>query len=287
VPAAAAKSPLAAMPSKLELRVDGWTPRSRVHGRMLDGTRLRSTLGSGLLKTGGCACWNGDVVALAAGAERHSGRIVAWLAFVLAFAGLNYAARFADGEEPSDLAYRYSSSIAALVQYALILGILLLIAYGLPKRELFALRRPVSWPRALGYTVLALLAIWTVAALLSPFLDATDEQGLVPDRWDASRAGAFAAFFAVVVTVGPAVEELTYRGLGFTLLSPYGSWTAILVTGILFGMAHGLVIALPVLTVFGIAVAWVRDRAQSVYPGMLLHGTFNGVALVVSVLVNG
>jgi hypothetical protein len=227
------------------------------------------------------------MVAEAVRPERPSGRIAAWLAFALAFAALNYSARFAGGEEPKDLAYRYSSSILAVVQYAFILGVLLLIAYGLPKREVFALRRPASWPRALGYTALALLTIWIVAAILAPFLDATDEQGLVPDKWDSSRAGAFAAFFAAVAILAPIVEELTYRGLGFTLLASYGRWTAILTTGVLFGVAHGLLIALPVLTVFGIAIGWVRDRTESVYPGMLLHGTFNGVALIVSVLAAG
>lgn len=224
---------------------------------------------------------------VAAAPERHPGRIVAWLAFALAFAGLNYAARFAEGDEPSDVAYRYSSSVAAVVQYGLILGILLLITIGLPKRELFALRRPPSWPRAAGYAALALVSIWIVAAALSPFLDATDEQGLVPERWQPGRAGAFAAFFVVVSVVAPAVEELTYRGLGFSLLAPYGTGTAILTTGMLFGIAHGLLIALPVLAVFGIAVGWVRARTGSVFPGMILHGTFNGIALIAAVLISG
>jgi uncharacterized protein len=225
------------------------------------------------------------VIATAAQPERPSGRILAWLAFALAFAALNYTARFSVGEEPKDVAYRYSSSIAAIVQYAFILGILLLIARGLPKRELFALRRPHSWPRALGYAALALLAIWVTAAVLSPFLDATDEQGLVPDKWEPARAGAFVVFFVVVACFAPIVEELAYRGLGISLLSFYGRWPAIVATGVLFGLAHGLIVALPVLAVFGIAVGWVRDRTDSVYPGMLLHGTFNGIALIASVLV--
>lgn len=225
------------------------------------------------------------MIATAAESGRPTGRAAAWLVFALLFAGLNYAARFAGAAEPKDVAYRYSTSIAAVVQYALILGVLLLIAYGLPKRYAFGLWRPASWPRALGYALLALLTIWAVAAILSPFLDATDEQGLVPDKWEPKKAGAFVAFFLVVSFVAPVVEELTYRGLGFFVLWSYGRWTAILVTGVLFGMAHGLVVALPVLAVFGIAVAWVRDRTRSVYPGMVLHGTFNGVALLASVLI--
>jgi membrane protease YdiL (CAAX protease family) len=215
--------------------------------------------------------------------ERMPGRVAGWLVFVLTLAALGYAARLGDVETPDDIAYRYTSSIAALVQYGIMLGILLLIARGLPLRDAFALHRPASWPRALGLALLSLVAIYAASAAFAPFLDATEEQGLVPDDWDSSRAGAFAAFFLVVTFVAPFVEELTYRGIGFTLLAPYGTWVAILVTGFLFGTAHGLLIALPVLTVFGIVVGWLRSRTASVYPPVLVHAVFNGTALVVSV----
>jgi membrane protease YdiL (CAAX protease family) len=217
--------------------------------------------------------------------ERMPGRLAGWLVFVLALAGLGYASRLGGAEAPDDLAYRYSSSVAALVQYGIMLGILLLIARGLPLRDAFALRPPASWARALGLAFLALAAIWVASAALSPFLDANEEQGLVPDDWDSSRAGAFAAFFLVVTLVAPAVEELTYRGIGFALLTPYGALTAIFVTGFLFGAAHGLLIALPVLTAFGIVVGWLRSRTSSIYPSFLVHAVFNGTALVVSVAV--
>ena len=107
----------------------------------------------------------------------------------------------------------------------------------------------------------------------------------MPDEWDSSRIGAFSAFFVSVAVVAPIVEELTYRGLGFFLLSPHGTLTAIIATGVLFGTAHGLLVALPILVVFGLAVGWVRAKTESVYPSMILHGIFNGVALIVSVAV--
>ena len=76
--------------------------------------------------------------------EKHSGRLLAWLIFVGALALIAYAGRFYGPEEPENLAYKYSSSVAAIIQYAFILGILLLIARGLPKRDVFALRQPDS-----------------------------------------------------------------------------------------------------------------------------------------------
>jgi len=221
--------------------------------------------------------------------EKHPGRLLAWLVFVVALALLAYGARIGESDTPDDLAYRYSSSVAALVQYALILGILLLIARGLDRRELFALRAPSSWKRALGLTLLALLAIYAASFLyeqaLSLFGDwsPTEEQGLVPNGWDSSRAGAFVAFFLVVTFVAPAVEELTYRGLGISLLMPWGVALSVIVSGVLFGAAHGLVVALPILAFFGIVNGVLRVRTDSVYPGMLLHAAFNGIALIAAV----
>ena len=81
----------------------------------------------------------------------------------------------------------------------------------------------------------------------------------------------------------PFVEELTYRGLGYSLLERFGRWPAIVSVGLLFGLAHGLVESLPVLAVFGAVLAWIRSRTGSVYPGMLLHSLFNLVALVAAV----
>jgi membrane protease YdiL (CAAX protease family) len=221
---------------------------------------------------------------------RRPGRLAGWLAFVLALTALNYAGRFVgSGDTPDDIAYQWVSSIGVVIQFAIMLGILLLIARGLPKRELFALRRPASWKRAAGLAVLSLAAIYAAAAAYSGLLsllgdyDPSEEQGLVPDEWDPSRAAPFVAFFLAVTLLAPAVEELTYRGLGISLLAPYGTALAIVVTGVLFGLAHGLLVGLPILAFFGIVVGWLRVRTDSIYPPMALHATFNGIALVAAV----
>ena len=123
-----------------------------------------------------------------------------------------------------------------------------------------------------------------MSAILSRFLDAGDEQGLVPKSWDSSRAAPFIANAVVVVLVAPFVEELLYRGLGYGLLTQFMlPLPAILITGLAFGLGHGLVLGLPVLAFFGITLAWLRWQTGSVYPGMIVHGTFNGLALLVVV----
>jgi membrane protease YdiL (CAAX protease family) len=219
--------------------------------------------------------------------EKHGGRLLAWLVFVVALALLAYGARVG-GPTLDDLAYRYSSSVAALVQYGLMLGILLLIARA-PTAELFALRRPSSWGRAVGLAVLALLTIYAAAFVYEQALSLfgnwspTDEQGSCRAAGTQSRAGAFVAFFLVVTFVAPAVEELTYRGLGISLLAPWGIVPAVLVQWHPLRAAHGLIVALPILTIFGIVNGVLRVRTDSIYPPMALHAVFNGLALIAAV----
>jgi membrane protease YdiL (CAAX protease family) len=186
--------------------------------------------------------------------------------------------------EPGDLLYRWSTVVGGLVQYALILGLVLLIARGLAPAVL-GLRPPPSWRAAAGWIAASIVAIWVIGAALNPFLEAGEEQGLVPDDWDSDRAGAFLANFVVVALVAPVVEELTYRGLGFAAVRQFfGGAAAVVVTAIAFGLAHGLVIALPVLTIFGLILGWLRLRTESLYPPIILHAIFNGAALLAAVL---
>ncbi len=212
-------------------------------------------------------------------------RLAGWTIFVLLFSALNYASRASSGTPDRNILYRYGTAASGVIQYALILGIMLAIAYGLPMRQAFALRRPRSWPQALGLGAAILFAIYVVSAVLNPFLHAGREQGLTPTGWQPAHAGAFAANFAVVVLVAPVVEELTFRGLGFTLIARFGEWPAILLTGLAFGLAHGLVDGLPLLVLFGCLLAWLRARTDSVYPGMVVHGTFNAIALIAAVTI--
>jgi hypothetical protein len=213
-------------------------------------------------------------------------RLVGWAILVTALALLSYAANLADtGDTPDDLLYRWSSAVAGLIQYAIILGIVLAIARGLAPATL-GLVRPASWARAAGRIATALVSIWVIGAVLNVFLEAGKEQGLVPDSWDSGRAAPFVANFVVVAGVAPVVEELTYRGLGFAAVrDAFGNGAAVVVTALAFGLAHGLFVALPVLTIFGLILAWVRLTTGSIYPTIALHALFNGIALIAAVTV--
>ena len=215
------------------------------------------------------------------------GKLVAWAVLVMALIALTYAANASPGPREEDILYRYSTALAAGAQYALMLAIVLAISRGL-SRETIGFRCPGAWPAALGLTLAGLAGIWLAGAVLNIFLKAGEEQGLLPDGWESARAGAFAANFFVIAIVGPVVEETTYRGLGFAAVSSaFGSLAAILVTGIAFGLSHGLVVALPVLSLFGVILAALRWRTGSLYPPIILHVLFNAGALIAAVTLDG
>jgi len=213
-------------------------------------------------------------------------RLAFWAGFVGLIAVGNYAARLAAGGGGSkgvshQEVYSYSTFVGGTILYAVWLGIVLLIV--IDRFDLLALRAPRSWGRALALGVLVIVAVFVWEKLISylPLPESPGkEQGITNVRWEPEHAGAFAANFVLFALIAPFVEELTFRGSGQSLLRFLGRWPSILVVGVAFGLAHGLLEALIVLVPFGIALAWLRDQTDSVFPGMLVHALFNAAALV-------
>lgn len=206
-----------------------------------------------------------------------------WTAFILTFAALSYSARLADGKPQNDALYRWSTAVGGLIQFAIILAIVYGIAGLGNRRELLAFRRPTSWRLAAAIAFGIAVAMILLLTLLGPLLDPGQEQGLTPTRWEPHRALQYVANGLVVAGVAPVVEELTFRGLGYSLLARWGRWAAILLVGLLFALAHGLVEAFPFLAALGAMLAYLRSRVDSVIPGMIVHALFNATALVVAV----
>ena len=211
-------------------------------------------------------------------------RLAGWLVLVGLMITIAYVGRATEGKPDPQILYRWSTAVGGVVQD----GIILLLVVGLASRDraLLALR----WPRSLGRTLLvlgaAIVGIYVFEVLYGALTHPGNEQGLTPAHWEPAHAAAYIVNGLVICTVIPFVEELTFRGLGYSLLERFGRWPAIVAVGLLFGLAHGLVVSLPVIVVFGMVLAWIRSETRSVYPGMLLHATFNLIALIAAVTIN-
>lgn len=214
-------------------------------------------------------------------ASKPVGAIVAWSVIAALQIALVFSVAFvADDAAPRDGLYEYGNAIGNGLVYVVLLGLTVWVASLAGNvREHLGLRSfQGKW---VGISLGIVIGVAIVAYVLSRVfgLDAGAEQGILPEEWRPERAGALAANAAVIVLAAPLVEELFFRGVGVRLLQVFGTAAAILVTGVAFGLAHGLLIGLIPLTLFGIGLAWVRLRAASVWPCVIAHALYNGSVL--------
>jgi len=202
-----------------------------------------------------------------------------WTGIAVALIVLGFAGTSSGGAEP-DILYDYSFGIGSTVIYAILVAITLALAAGLGKPIHAAGIKRFAW-KWVGIAIGLIILVLIVGQVLEPVLHAGEEQGLEPTEWRPDRAGAFVLNAIVVSTVVPFAEELFFRGVGVPAWLPFGPLTAIVVTAFAFGLGHGILAALPVLVPFGLVQAWVRWRSDSVWPGTIAHGFYNGAALVV------
>jgi uncharacterized protein len=210
-------------------------------------------------------------------------RLVLWGSLVAILIALAYSERFSVGKPSPNVLYQWSTAVGSLIQYAVLLGLALWIARA--NGGVLGLRRPVSIGRAALIVGAGLVAIYVFEGIYGAVFHPGNEQGLTPSGWQPHHAAAYIVNGIIICTCVPFVEEITYRGVGYSALERFGRWPAILGVGLLFGLSHGLVVTLPIIVAFGCVLTWIRSETGSVYPGMFLHASFNLVALIAAVTV--
>ncbi|MCA1694437.1 MAG: CPBP family intramembrane metalloprotease, partial [Actinobacteria bacterium] len=93
------------------------------------------------------------------------------------------------------------------------------------------------------------------------------------------------ALIAAGAIAAPFAEEFLFRGLLYRYLRSRRSvLAAILISSLVFALAHFTPVLIPVLFVFGIAEALVAERYDSLYPAMALHA-LNNAALFIALFL--
>lgn len=105
---------------------------------------------------------------------------------------------------------------------------------------------------------------------------------------------------AVLNSVFAAGEEIGWRGWLQPALMPLGTWPALVITGVVWGLWHSPIILLGYnfdradlsgvlfmvggCVAWGLFLGWLRLRSDSVWPAVLAHGSLNAVGGFVLVL---
>ncbi|MDE2307775.1 MAG: CPBP family intramembrane metalloprotease [Xanthomonadaceae bacterium] len=160
--------------------------------------------------------------------------------------------------------------------------------------QLWSLPRPPGFGFALPATWLFLVpavAIGLAAPLLGGLLTELLAHGHAVTQ-DIQQLGSRTALplrvplVLVVASLGPLVEELLFRGVLLSaLLRRWRTGWAMAISSLLFALAHlpGLQyqwFALPDLALLALALAWLRLRSGSIWPGVVAHGVNNLLAVV-------
>jgi sodium transport system permease protein len=82
----------------------------------------------------------------------------------------------------------------------------------------------------------------------------------------------------LVVAITPAIcEELLFRGLLLSALRGLGMWPALLITSLLFGLAHASIYRLLPTLFLGLVFGYLVWRSGSVLTGIVAHALNNGL----------
>lgn len=167
-----------------------------------------------------------------------------------------------------------------VVQYGFFLlpALAVVLGLGYSARETLRLRLP-SPAQVLGAIVVgasAWIAIVGVSMRIAP-----PPESLVKGLEQLLTLGDPSLSIWVVLlglSITPAVcEELFFRGVVFSGLQRLGAWPAILISALLFGVAHASIYRMLPTLALGILLAWLAWRSGSIVPSMIVHAMNNGL----------
>ncbi|WP_246711134.1 CPBP family intramembrane glutamic endopeptidase [Rhizobium leguminosarum] len=80
----------------------------------------------------------------------------------------------------------------------------------------------------------------------------------------------------------PFGEEILFRGVVANALNRYGAFAGVVLSSIIFGIAHGVSVILPVAIMVGLLSAILFRATGSVWPSVVLHCVYNAANSIAS-----
>jgi len=147
----------------------------------------------------------------------------------------------------------------------------------LPKRIVSGLLRGGIWSAGFGLSV-GLTAVMLMMAGLQPL-------ELVAMNLPSTQAGLL-LFFAVGGIISPVAEELFFRGMLYGYLRRWGMWTALLLSTVIFVLAHAIFHRVPLPQIVGgILFAAAYEKEKNLMVPITLH-VLGNLAIFTLSLVN-
>ena len=148
----------------------------------------------------------------------------------------------------------------------------------LPLRETFSLRRP-HWRSVIGCVLLGASSSVAIAGMALRLLPPPESLAKGMEKLillGEVPASLWLVWFVVAIT--PALcEEAVFRGVILSGFRRMGPWAAILISAVLFGLAHASVYRMLPTFALGVILGYAVWRTGSIYCSILIHALNNGL----------
>ena len=97
---------------------------------------------------------------------------------------------------------------------------------------------------------------------------------------ETSDVGLLVAMAVTAIIFAPITEELIFRGYLYPVVKRFADrWFASIFSGVLFGVIHFNVMALPMLALMGVILAVIYERSGSLWVPIGCHAAFNATSV--------
>jgi uncharacterized protein len=183
----------------------------------------------------------------------------------------------------------YSGTLTGLVMSILFTGGVYVIAlrpYNLSWRAVgFNSFQTSYWKSIITWTVF-LIGTSLIIVILMELLGGTSENTKTQSLQSNMGILSFLIAFVSAAIISPIYEEIFYRGFLYRWFRV--KWVVpagILLSSSVFMLVHiPTYNTLPVNFLTGVIFSWTYEKTGSIYPGMIIHGVFNGIAVVLTAL---
>ncbi|MEK3997053.1 type II CAAX endopeptidase family protein [Psychrobacillus sp. FSL K6-2365] len=183
----------------------------------------------------------------------------------------------------------YSGTLTGLVMSILFTGGVYVIAlrpYNLSWRAVgFNSFQTSYWKSIITWTVF-LIGTSLIIVILMELLGGTSENTKTQSLQSNMGILSFLIAFVSAAVISPIYEEIFYRGFLYRWFRvKWGVPAGILLSSSVFMLVHiPTYNTLPVNFLTGVIFSWTYEKTGSIYPGMIIHGVFNGIAVVLTAL---
>jgi len=167
--------------------------------------------------------------------------------------------------------------ITMLAMYPLAVPICYAVMRKVPK-AVQTWRIPLSFGEFIGIFVVS-MGFMYIGNLIGQFLMSVVSiitgEPIINDLQEIIMSMKPLTILVVAVVIGPIVEELIFRKFLLDRIAGYGQVTAMLMSGLIFGLAHGNFFQFFYAFAIGVVFAWVYLRTGRIRYTMLLHMMIN------------